>query len=210
MIESLITFDKFIGGLLSPLIERIPLPVQIIVSVLSFPVVIPIFLLVDHLGGQRITFFYALAFYTPATILILAIGFVPTVLAFATKDMSTLSRIYGHDKIFGFLMLYMQFWGFILICQYIWQTQGINGFPQVPERVNFFTWLLFGIDNILGVVLLDATEIYHITLSGVKYVDTFWISTLIFTYRASLSVGLFATIFMNYKMLKERQVSPNT
>ena len=108
----------------------------------------------------------------------------------------------GDFYLFGLPVL--QFISFVLLARGIYCLYGPEYYAPMPEP-HLGSWFLYGLDNVLGTVLLDATEAYDWHVSPIRHAKTFWMSTLIFSYRAALSVGLIHIVMTAYDVIQKKR-----
>lgn len=102
-----------------------------------------------------------------------------------------------------FWLFYIQFVAFILLCRSMWFL-GWQNFQTLPSLVTYWTWISYALDNFLGVITFDFAQIYGFSLSHVEHARTFWMSTLIFTFRLSITVGFIKLILLSYERIVSR------
>ncbi|BBM82146.1 hypothetical protein [Candidatus Uabimicrobium amorphum] len=90
---------------------------------------------------------------------------------------------------------------FVLLCKNL----AADGYFIYPKDATLWHWIFYGIDNTIRVVLMDIPEIYNIKYSKIYHnAEMFWASTLIFTYRLTLSIGLIKILVLTYKKVSRK------
>jgi hypothetical protein len=86
---------------------------------------------------------------------------------------------------------------FPYLCKAVFELWGSNAFlGDAPLTLSDYVW--FTAENIGGVLLLDAFDVYEIKLSRIEYVATFWPSTLIFLFRTAVGFGVVSAVVHSY------------
>ena len=87
---------------------------------------------------------------------------------------------------------------FYLIVRALWMFLGTTPFGALPPEVSELTWLWYVVDNLVRVLLLDWAEVYGVSVSGVDHSRVWWMSTLVFSFRFALSMGIVKLFLRGY------------
>jgi hypothetical protein len=154
-------------------------------------------------------------FGKPITLFILAISsiiyiLVTTLIVGFSVSTSLLERNLEQDiekeRIdFYFAVFLIQFLFFIILSRSIFLLYGSDYYENLPNSVSISTWIFFAIDNFLDVLTCGFFHIYGFDISNVENAPNFLISSFIFSYNASISIGLIKILlFVIEKMDKTR------
>jgi hypothetical protein len=86
---------------------------------------------------------------------------------------------------------------FPYLCKAVFELWGSNAFVG-DGPLTLSDWVRFTAENIGGVLLLDAFDVYGIKLSRIEQVATFWPSTLIFLFRTAVGFGVVSALVRSY------------
>ena len=74
------------------------------------------------------------------------------------------------------------------------------------------SWIIFSFDNVFRAVFLDCFETYHLSVSNIIYSSSFFVASLVFLFKTSLTVFFWKIIFglfKNWKATISELKSPN-
>ena len=89
--------------------------------------------------------------------------------------------------------------GFVVLCRSLAVLRPEIVVESSRGLVSEIEWVLFGIDQIARVLLLDFFEIFHIHISAVHPMNWFWLNLITFVFRASMSLFLVKLVISVYR-----------
>jgi hypothetical protein len=151
-----------------------------------------------------IMFFFSLGFYILTMIIMLVYGI-------SSKELDQdIERDIARGKAGDFYLVglpLMFLASYILLCRSVWSWFGHGTYVNCPESASILTWLMYGCDGFLGIVLFDAPEAYGFKLTDITPVRQFWPATLAFSFKLALSIGLLKILFASIEkvLLRRRE-----
>jgi len=141
-------------------------------------------------------------------------------LAFNEKSLKKLLELEVYENRFeplhllSFPVIYI--YSFSLLCHTLYEINP-NTF-QIAASSYYVTdyfemsWIMFGFDNVFRAVLLDCFETYHLSVSNIIYSSSFFVESLVFFFKTSLTVffwKIFFGLFKNWKATISKLKTPN-
>ncbi len=97
------------------------------------------------------------------------------------------------------------FFSFVLLSRGLWLLRGPALFQVGSELPSMTSWILYGFDHLIRVILFDFPEAFGISLSGIEHEKTFWISLLVFTFRFTLSIAALKAILRGFRVVSDER-----
>ena len=181
---------------------------EVTAGLVGLPLIVAALLLIELLIGHRPMFYFFLAAFGLFTAIYLGYSLQPNewLLTHIERDLKKGKA--GDFYLVGLPLLYFAI--FVLLCRSLWLMAGETAFRETPEGVGFITWLGYSADCLLSVVMFDAPDTYGFRLTSVEHQKTFWMSTLVFVYKATLAIGFIKILVASYSRIvlgKARQRS---
>lgn len=161
----------------------------------------PLFIAEAYFGKPITLFILAISSIVYVLVTILIIGF--------SVSTSLLERNLEQDiekeRIdFYFAVFLIQFIFFIIMCRSIFIFYGQNYYEYLPASVSIFTWIFFAIDNFLDVLTCGFFHTYGFNISDVENAKNFLMSSFIFSYNISISIGLIKILLVVIKKMDKK------
>jgi hypothetical protein len=172
---------------------------EIAAGLVGLPIVVTALLLIEMLIGHRPMCYFFLAAFALFTAIYLGFSLHPDILLKSRIERDLKKGDSGDFFLVGLPLLY--FTAFVLLCRTLWLQYGAAAFHETPESPGLVTWVVYSADCLLGVVLFDAPEIYGFKFTTVEHHKTFWMSTLVFVYKATLAIGFIKILVISYSRI---------
>ncbi len=173
---------------------------EVILGLIGFMVIlIPFFALEAYLGEiiTLILFLISFAAYVFFTFIIMG--------SFLTSDFfkMKLEEAFKKEKgSFFFAIFFLQFLFFSILCRCIYILYGPGNYEYLPPSASMLTWILFALKNLLGVLTCGFFDTFGLGISDVENAKNIWMSSLIFSYNISISLGMINILFAAIKKLR--------
>jgi len=100
------------------------------------------------------------------------------------------------------------FCSFVLTSFCLWRIHGESFYTGADGSL--LTWFVYLLDNLVWAAALDFAESYHLDVSGVDHTKHVVVCTLVFAFRATVSVALISILFRTWTMLRTRRLARST
>jgi hypothetical protein len=124
-------------------------------------------------------------------------------LAFNERSIKKLLKMEAYENRFEPLHLLsfpvIFIYSFSLLCQVLWELDPntfkiIASSYYVSEHYEM-SWIMFSFDNVFRAVFLDCFETYHLSVSNIIYSSSFFVESLVFLFKTSLTIFFWRIIF---------------
>ena len=88
--------------------------------------------------------------------------------------------------------------GFVVLCHSLAMLRPELLVESSRGLVSEIEWVLFGVDQVARVVLLDFFEIFYIHVSAVRPTNWFWLNIIIFVFRTGMTLYLVRLVISVY------------
>ena len=95
----------------------------------------------------------------------------------------------------------LHYWAAVLLFRGIRLHFGAEMYVGLPESPSLITDMSFVANRLLGVVLVDALEIFGFHLSTVEHAKLFWMSLTVFLYNVVVSIGFVSILVTSFNRI---------
>ncbi len=200
---SLEWFDEFMERVmkrlerLSAAAEARSLPLELISFLVTWPLIVGALIAIETLVWKPFTFYVSLLFFALYSVYLLATALSPRLLRREVREQ--IDRGSSGVGIVAGPIVY--FFAFVLLSRGVWMLHGPTFFEGLPAQPSMSTWVLYGFDHLARVLLFDLFESFDFNLSGVEHAKTFWMSSMVFAFRFTLSISALKVILDGYRAI---------
>ena len=141
-------------------------------------------------------------------------------LAFDEKSLKKLLKLEAYENRFEPLHLLsppiIYIYSFSLLCHTLHEIDptlfAIMSSRYYVTDYSEMAWIMFSFNNVFRAVFLDCFETYHLSVSNIEYSNNFFIESLVFLFKTSLTVFFWKIIFglfKNWKITIKELKTPN-